>query len=176
MRNISFMRLMAAGALLLLGGLAYGEGGENAVVDPEMGVIFRTPEGWKAEKRPEGYMLSSGSLEGLIVIIPHDFEELGEMAEAAREGIEDEESGTNLQLSSLIKHYGKNGIAGEFKGVFQNQAVKAYGIGLLSPRGEGVIVLAAVEPESYSSAYPRLVQAIASSIVFIHKETGEPLP
>jgi hypothetical protein len=176
MQTRFFLSFVAATALSLLVGLAYGEGGEDMVVDPEMGISFRTPEGWTARKQPEGYMFSSDSLEGLIVIIPHDFEELGEMAEAAREGIEDEESGTNLQLSSLIKHYGNNGISGEFKGVFQNRAAKAYGIGLLSPRGEGVIVLAAVEPESYSNAYPKLVQTIASSIVFVQKESGEPLP
>jgi hypothetical protein len=110
------------------------------------------------------------------VIIPHDFEELGEMAEAAREGIEDEESGTNLRLSSLIRHWGRNGISGEFKGVFQSQPATAYGIGLMSPHGGGVIVLAAVEPESYSNVYPKLVQAVASSIVFIKVEAGNSLP
>jgi hypothetical protein len=176
MRTGSYLRPVAAAALFLLVGLANGEGGEETVVDSEMGITFRTPDGWIAEKRPEGYMLSSDSLEGLIVIIPHDFEDLGEMAESARAGIEDEESGTNLQLSSLIKHYGKNGISGEFRGVFQNRASKAYGIGLLSPLGGGVIVLAAVEPESYTSEYPKLVQAIASNIVFVQKETGKPIP
>jgi hypothetical protein len=165
--------LLIAAAALTAAGIAAGAPAiaqntpNGAVVDPEMGISFMPPRGWSAQKRPEGYVLSSGGQAGVVIIIPHEFGDLAEMTDEARYGLEDEENGIALALRSRVVPYGKNGIAGELEGTFQGQEARAYAIGIMSPRGGGVIVLAAVDPKSYSKLYHELVRTIVSSVAFL---------
>jgi hypothetical protein len=175
MHKRPFILLIAAGILLLLPGLALGESEADVIRDAEMGVSFRTPEGWKAQRQPDGYMLESDTYGGVIVVMPHDFETLAEMSGEAMEGIVDEESGTSLKPLSRFTAFGRNGLAGEFGGTFRGRPAKAYGIGLLSPQGGGVVILAAADTKSYTAAYPRFVQGIASSVEFARTQADASL-
>jgi hypothetical protein len=165
--------LSIAAAVLTAAGIAAGapvmaqHTPNGAVRDPEMGISFMQPRGWNAQKRPEGYVLSSDGQAGVVIIIPHEFGDLAEMTDEARYGLEDEENGIALALSSRVVPYGKNGIAGELEGMFQGKEARAYAIGIMSPRGGGVIVLAAVDPKSYSKLHPQLVREIVASVVFL---------
>lgn len=143
------------------------KGGAKAINDPQMGISFTPPAGWKAQKQASGYLLGSDTYRGLIIIMPHNYSSLQQMNAEAQEGIVDEGSGIQLQPVSGFQTVGKNGLAGEFSGMFQGQIARAFAIGLISPSGGGVTIMAAVESGSYTKDYPRFVQTLAAGLSFI---------
>jgi len=168
MRRI--LRVMSLSCLVLFN-LAAAD--QDSVSDPGMGIVFIPPEGWKAQKLQDGYVLGSDTLKGLILIMPHGYNSLEEMGMEASEGIVDEEQGIELAPLSTIQPFGQNGLSGEFGGTVQGQPAKAYAVGLLSPKGGGVTILAFVETASYTRAYPQAVRSLAGSMRFQASKTAE---
>jgi hypothetical protein len=149
---------------------AGGEG--NVISDPQRGFSFTAPAGWKAQEQQDAYLLGSDTDKGFIAIMPHDYGSIQQMSAEAGQGITDEGSGIQLQPVSEFQQVGKNGLAGEFSGMVQGKMARACAIGLISPNGGGITILAAVEAGSYSDTYPQLVQAIASTVTFMRAEAG----
>jgi hypothetical protein len=138
-----------------------------AITDPDMNISFTPPQGWKASKQRDVYLLGSDQYKGFIVIMPHSYSNLDQMNAEAQEGIVDEGNGIQLLPASGFKRYGQNGLSAEFSGIVQGRDAKAYAIGLISPHGGGgVTIMAAVESGSYTTAYPQFVQALASGLTF----------
>jgi hypothetical protein len=161
------MRKGAVGTAILLAALAASPAGQAEVVrDAEMGISFSAPAGWKAQKQGNTFWLGSDTLKGFILIMEHSYGTLDQMQEEASQGIIDEASGIELIPSSITEPFQKNGLAAEFRGVIQGMEARAYAIGLISPSGGGVTIIAAVEEASYSETYPRAVRQIASSVAF----------
>jgi hypothetical protein len=138
----------------------------DTVNDSQMGISFAPPAGWKAQKQEGGYILGSTTHKGFILIMGHSFSSLGQMNEEASQGLVDENQGIELRPSTVPQPFQKNGLAAEFDGFVQGREARAFAIGLLSPQGGGVTILAAVEKAGYTEAYPQFVRAIASSLVF----------
>jgi hypothetical protein len=162
------MRKGIIGLTFLLAALAVHPAGRAEVIkDPEMGISFSAPPGWKAQKQDNTYWLGSDTQKGFILIMPHSFNSLDQMEEEASQGLVDEANGIELIPSSITEPFQKNGLAAEFRGVVQGREARAYAIGLISPQGGGVTIIAAVEDAAYSEAYPRFVRQIASSVAFL---------
>ena len=140
--------------------------GGKRVSDPQMGISFVPPSGWMAQRQGEGFLLGSNTQKGFILILPHSFSNLTQMAEGAGQGIVEEESGIQLMPSSRFQAFGTNGLSGDFQGIVQGRQARAFAIGLLSPSGGGVTILAAVEAASFTQDYPGFVRSIASSLKF----------
>jgi hypothetical protein len=161
------MRKGAFGMTFVLAALAVFLAAQSRVIrDAEMGISFTAPAGWKAQKQGSAFWLGSDTLKGFIRIQEHPYRTLDEMQEEASGGIIDEANGIELIPSSVSEPFQKNGLAAEFRGVIQGLEARAYAVGLISPHGGGVTIIAAVEEASYSDTYPRTVRAIASSVVF----------
>lgn len=144
---------------------AAGQG--KKISDPEMGIAFTVPDGWKAAKQGSGYILGSDTLKGFLLILPHGYSSLDEMGAEAAEGIVDEGSGILLYPASGLRKFEGNGLQGEFRGSIQDRETTAYAVGLISRRGGGVTVLSAVESASFSEAYRQYARAVASSLTFV---------
>jgi len=145
----------------------------NAITDPQMNISFTPPQGWKASKQEDVYLLGSDQYKGFIVIMPHIYSSLDQMNSEAQEGIVDEGNGVQLMPASGFKSFGKNGLSAEFSGIVQGREAKAYAIGLISPHGGGgVTIMAAVESGSYTGAYPKFVESLATSLTFIKPQAG----
>jgi len=142
-------------------------GGGNRVSDPEMGISFALPTGWNGQKQGEAIYLTSTKHKGFILIQRHSYNSLQEMAKEAGQGIVDEAGGTRLMPASQFQAFGTNGMAVEFSGVAQGQQSRSYAVGLISPQGGGVTVMAATEAASYTEEYPAFVRSIAGSVSFI---------
>ena len=142
----------------------------GGISDEQMGISFTPPSGWKAQKQTNGYLLGSDTYKGFIIIMPHNYSSLQQMSNEAQGGIVDEESGIQLQPVGGFEPVGKNGLAVEFSGMAQGREARAYAIGLISPNGGGVTILAATETGSYTSVYPQFVRSIASSLTFIRPQ------
>jgi len=144
-----------------------------AITDPQMNISFTPPQGWKASKQQDVYLLGSDQYKGFIVIMPHSYSNLDQMNAEAQEGIVDEQNGIQLLPASEFMRVGKNGLSAEFSGIVQGRDAKAYAIGLISPHGGGgVTVLAAAESGSYTPAYPQFVESLASGLTFIKPQAA----
>ncbi len=142
-------------------------GGGNAVSVPELGCSFAIPAGWNGQKQGEAIYLTSTSHKGFIVVQRHNYNSLQQMANEAGQGIVDQSTNTKLMPVSPLQPFGKNGLVAEFSGTAQGQKARTFAIGLLSPQGGGVTIMAATEEASYSSDYSDLVLAIAGSLSFM---------
>jgi hypothetical protein len=155
------------GLSLFLAGLAVSLASQAELIrDAEMGISFSAPAGWKAQKQENVYWLGSDTQKGFIVIMAHAFVSVDQMQEEASRGIFDTANGIELIPSAVSEPFKKNGLAAEFRGVVQGREARAYAIGLMSPQGGGVTIMAAVEATSYSETYPKIVREIASSVAF----------
>jgi hypothetical protein len=140
--------------------------GGNVVTVPEMGVSFAIPAGWNGQKQGNAIHLTSTSSKGFILIQRHAYTSVQQMANEASQGIVDESSNTRLMPVSEFQPFAKNGMVAEFSGVVQGQKARTFAIGLISPQGGGVTIMAAVETASYNSDYSDLVLGIAGSLSF----------
>jgi len=142
-------------------------GAGESVSDPEMGISFTIPAGWNGQKQEDAIYLTSTGYKGFILIQRHSYNSLEEMESEAGQGIVDEANGTHLMPVSELQAFGENGLAVEFSGVAQGTQTRSYAVGLISPQGGGVTIMAAVEGSSYSEAYPGFVRGIAEGLAFI---------
>jgi hypothetical protein len=142
-------------------------GGGNVVSVPEIGVSFAIPAGWNGQKQNDAIYLTSTSYKGFILVQRHAYNSLQEMANEASQGIVDESTKTRLMPVAPFQPFGKNGMVAEFSGTAQGQKARTFAVGLISPQGGGVTIMAATEAASYSSDYSDLVLAIAGSLSFI---------
>lgn len=141
----------------------------NEIVDKDFGIRFTLPKGWIAQKNDAGYLLGSQTEKGIIVMTGNEYSSLEQMRTEAKQGLVDE-NGTNLQLAGEIVAIGGNGLGVPYQGMVEGQPAKAYAVGLLSPFGGGVSIIAMVETADYSEKYAEYVKAIASSMKFSKPE------
>jgi hypothetical protein len=141
-------------------------GGGNVVSVPEMGVSFAIPAGWNGQKKGDAIYLTSTNYKGFILIQRHAYNSVKQMADEASQGIVDESSNTRLMPVSQFQPFGKNGMVAEFSGLAQGKQTRTFAVGLISPQGGGVTIMAATEAASYSSDYSDFVLAIAGSLSF----------
>ncbi len=146
--------------------------GGSRVDVPELGISFTPPPGWTAQKQQGFCILVSGTQRGFILILPHQFSNLQQMATEAGGGFVDEASGIRLMPTAPFQSFGSNGIAGEFSGVIKGEQARAFVIGLLSPQGGGVTILGATKAAEYTPEHARLVQTIAGGISFTARSAG----
>jgi hypothetical protein len=131
-----------------------------------LGCSFAVPAGWSGQKQGEAIYLTSTSRKGFIVVQRHNYNSLQQMANEAGQGIVDQSTNTKLMPASQFQPFGKNGMVAEFAGMAQGQKARTFAVGLLSPQGGGVTIMAATEEASYSSDYSDAVLAIAGSLSF----------
>lgn len=143
----------------------------DQIVEKDVGVRFRVPKGWIAKKTEMGYLLGSNTEKGFLLVSSHELPSIEQLRAEAQAGLTDE-NGTALQLSGEVVPFGKNGLAAEYRGAVEWQPARAYAIGLLSPHGGGVTVLAAVEEASYSGKYRRLAETVATSVEFFEPQVS----
>lgn len=139
------------------------------VGEPSLGFKFTPPEGWSPNQLQGGYLLGSQTQKGFVLILPHQYATLDELRAAAHEGLQDE-NGTMLHLEGEIESFGENGIAVNFAGLVEWQKAKARAIGLLSPHGGGVTIIAAVEEQSFGPEYVQLAEQVANRMTFFKPE------
>ncbi len=133
---------------------------------PELGVAFVPPPDWNPQVQEGVILFTSTRYKGFILVQPHEYASLDQMAADAVQGIVDEASSVWLMPTSALQPVGTNGLSAEFAGIAQGLQARAYVIGLLSPRGGGVTIMASVESASWSDAYPDAARAIAGSLSF----------
>ena len=134
--------------------------------DSRLGLRFRAPEGWIGQQSSAGFLLGSNTVPGMILVLPHTFGNLAQMRREAAEGWIDQSEQIHLPATGPVVDVGANRIAVELAGIVQGQRVKAHLVGLMSPSGGGILILAATDPSNYGARYAQLTGQIADSAQF----------
>lgn len=138
--------------------------------DPSLGFFFRTPGGWGAGQQGEVFLLGSDTHHGLILVMPHELGTLEQLRAEAAQGLHDQ--GVSLTPRGSMEPLGDRGLAVDLEGFADSRPARARAVGLLSPHGGGVTVIALVATDSWGPDYPRWVEEIARSMEFRAPETG----
>jgi hypothetical protein len=138
--------------------------------DPSLGFFFRAPEGWGGGQQGEVFLLGSDTHHGMILVMPHEMGTIEQMRAEAAQGLHDQ--GVSLTPRGGMEPFGDRGLAVDFEGTADGRAARARAVGLLSPHGGGVTVLALVAADSWGPDYVRWVEEVARSMEFRAPETG----
>ncbi len=129
---------------------------------PHDGYSFAVPGGWTAQEAGQGFQLSQGDPNSMIVIVPHAYDKNG-LRQALLSSAAGEEGVTWLSGPSA---YGDNGMCGEVRLSGNGQTISMGAVALVSPHGGGVLVSAIGTPGAYSADLYKLAKSVASSIQF----------
>ncbi len=102
----------------------------STVNDPATGLQFTVPEGWSGQKVEAGFLMSSNTKKGFILIFYHQYSNLDQIRNEAAHGIADE-NGTMLYLQGSLNSI-NNGLAGNFSGTIEWQQARAYVASIIS--------------------------------------------
>jgi hypothetical protein len=143
---------------------AVGPGPAREISDPDLGYMFSIPSGWQAQRRPGALVLGSGSIQGVVIVVPHEHGTLEALRAEATQGLTDD--GLSLALSEPAASFGERAISAEFEGSAQGQPARAYAVALLSPFGGGVTIVAIAASQAFAAAHHEAVAALAHSFRF----------
>jgi len=139
--------------------------------DPIYGYKFRKPTTWNHQNE-EGYiLLGSTTIPGLILVFPHQSNNMQGMMSEMQQGLQDE--GIYLTLSSQVEQKASNMASGFYQGVVQGEQAKGYGLGVLSPQGGGIFILAVSTPDKLGNDIIAAANTIGQNTLFYKPQTGD---
>ncbi len=142
-------------------------GGGTTISDEQAGVSLTVPSGWKAQKQQAGgYVLASDTHPGLILITGHSYNSVQQMEQDSGEGIQDPKNNTSLMFTGQSAPVGNNGLGCEMSGSVQGTPARAYTVGLVSPYGGGITIIALTSSEAYTGQYRQWAEQMAASTRF----------
>ncbi len=136
---------------------------------PTLGLAFEVLDGWVGQETDGGYMMGHQTIPGMILLTPHQASSLDELRAEAQAGLHDEQ-GTQLQLVDAVQDFGKRGVRADMQGWVEGTPAKAHVIGLMSPHGGGLTIMALVAEAEFSAAYRSYAETVAQSVVFSKPE------
>ena len=145
---------------------------ESEVVKDELnGFSFVRPEGWVHQQGDGQILLGSHTIPGVISVFPHHAQNLQEMQGLMNQGIQEE--GIYLVLQNGPQQKNARMMSGTYTGIVQGEQAKGHGIGLMSPHGGGVFVLAVSTPEKLGKELIAAAEYIAGNTSFQKQEVGD---
>jgi hypothetical protein len=152
-------------------GFAAIPAGYETVSDEINGYAFLKPSGWNHQVS-EGYiLLGSNTVPGLILTFPHQGRSFQEMLQEMSTGIQEE--GIHLTLSSQVQQLSSSMANCYYQGIVQGEQAKAYGIGVLNPKGGGIFILAISTPDKLGSEIESAANSISKHTSFTSPKAGD---
>ncbi|TVR59446.1 MAG: hypothetical protein EA422_15025 [Gemmatimonadales bacterium] len=137
----------------------------DEVDDPAWGLRFRIPTGWQlAQQDEESWVLGSTSLPGLVLVWELELGTLAELRAVVSQEIVDD--GIRLSPRGSAQEVGQDALGVEVEGTLGDAQVRGYAVGVISPHGPGVTILAVTEPERYEEGHRRAARELAESVRF----------
>jgi hypothetical protein len=144
--------------------------GTELVDDKINGYSFTLPEGWVYQKADGQILLGSHTIAGLISVSPHQAGSMQELLRLMSLGIQEE--GVYLNPGGKSRQIDQAMASGYYEGIVQGEQAKGYLIGLLSPHGGGIFVLALSTPAKLGNDIIATAEYVASNTRFTRRETG----
>ncbi|MEO1434164.1 MAG: hypothetical protein AAFV80_01415 [Bacteroidota bacterium] len=130
------------------------------ISEPEYGVSLNLPQGWMAQEYDGGYLLQKQGEDGVILLGAHEANSIQELKTEASTGIY--EDGLAIAPVGTPAPYLNKGVMVFLKGTFQGQPAEGYAMGILSPNGGGLLIVA-LQQGQMSPSLPQTAHAIANS-------------
>ena len=145
--------------------------GSNEVGDPSWGFKFSMPGGWVNQRTADGVVLGHNTIAGMILVLPHNAQNIQQMQQELAQGLQ--EDGSYLNLNGSLSQVGQNILAGDYSGMADGTQVKARGIGVLSPNGGGAYLVALSTPDKLGSELVGAAESIAKNMKFFKPEVSD---
>ncbi|WP_462247848.1 hypothetical protein [Ekhidna sp.] len=129
----------------------------------KLGIAFEIPKGWYGQESEEMLIMQSNSTSGYLLMQAHEFT-LSQLKDEAKKGIVDN-NGTSLKLEGDLD-IGPNYVGGIFSGTMEWEPVKSYLVGVINPKGLGVMIMGVTSPNQYDEVYRKLCFEIYDSFKF----------
>jgi hypothetical protein len=146
--------------------------GQVTAGGPDWGFTFPIPAGWVHQQQGDVVVLGHNTIPGLILVMPHYASNMDEIRSIMQNGITDE----NMQLfpAGSLQKMADNILAGEFKGTFQYQQVKAHCVVTLAPNGgSGAFIIAMTTPQQYGQGLIKPADTIARNVRYTKTDVGD---
>lgn len=164
----------AAGAIQRAEGTAADTGAQlgmdgppaaDEVDDPAWGLRFRIPTGWQlAQQDGDSWLLGSNTIPGLLLVWELELETLGELRSLVSQEMVDD--GIRLTPQGAPEEVGASSLGVEVEGTLGDAQVRGYAVGVISPHGAGVTILAVTEPDRYEAGHRVAARELAGSVRF----------
>ena len=145
--------------------------GTERVNDEVNGYSFTKPEGWVHQQADGQILLGSHTIPGVISVFPHQAKSMQELHGLMQLGIQEE--GVFLTLDGNVQQKGSNRVVGYYNGSVQGEQARGYGMGLLSPHGGGIYILAVSTPQKLGQEIMAAADYLASNTQFNKRKTGD---
>lgn len=162
MKNLNSILKQLTILILMCGNNSCAQTG-NRINFKSHGISFVIPTGWIGQETGSGYVLTSKTIPGFMLVATNTNSDINTMISEAQNGISDG-NGNYLQLTYDIEKLSNIAIGGEYQGVMEGQPAKTYIIGIANTVGSGISIMAATTPEYYSDKYKQLCINIANSV------------
>lgn len=137
----------------------------DEVDDPAWGLRFRIPAGWQlAQQDEESWIFGSTALPGLVLVWELELATLAELRAVVSQEIVDD--GLRLSPRGAPEEMGSATLGVEVEGTLGDAQVRGYAVGVISPHGSGVTILAVTEPERYEAGHRSAALELAESVRF----------
>jgi hypothetical protein len=137
----------------------------NEIDDPQWGVRFRIPPGWQLGQQEEGsWVLVSATVPGVVLVSELEVESLDELRRVVAGEIVDQ--GIRLTPGNGSEAVGSEGLGVEVTGTLGDAPVQGYAVGVVSPHGPGLTILAVTEPGRYEPAHREAARLLGESVRF----------
>ena len=142
-----------------------GPPASNEIDDPQWGVRFRIPPGWQLGQQEEGsWVLVSATVPGAVVVSELEVHSLDELRRVVAGEIVDQ--GIRLTPGNGSEAVGPEGLGVEVTGTLGDAPVQGYAVGVVSPHGPGLTILAVTEPGRYEPAHREAARLLGESVRF----------
>ena len=111
------------------------------------------------------YVIENPSSAVTLVLMPHEAATLDALRAGARDGI-DAGGGSSLRLNGDVRPFGASGVRADMAGIIEWMPAEAHAIGLLSPHGRGVTVIALAPMGQFTDAHRSIAEDLATSVAF----------
>ena len=145
--------------------------GTERVNDEVNGYSFSKPDGWVHQQADGQILLGSHTIPGVISVFPHQAKSMQELHGLMQLGIQEE--GVFLTLDGNVQQKGSNRVVGYYNGSVQGEQARGYGMGLLSPHGGGIYILAVSTPQKLGQEIMAAADYLASNTQFNKRKTGD---
>lgn len=153
------------------GSAAPAPSGSEVIKDDLNGFSFIKPNGWVHQFADGQILLGSNTIAGLISVFPHRARNIQEMQGLMNQGFQEE--GVYLMLQGAIQQHKSGILSGTYTGVVQGEQAKGHGLGIMSPHGGGVFVMAVSTPQKLGPEITAAADYIIRNTSFQKQVTGD---
>lgn len=165
MENSLRKQILAVILVFLSSLFVFGQETER-ILDKEMDISFGVPEGWKATKEGDYYLLGSPGTSGFMMIKTELLHSMNEVKAAMETGIKTKD-GSVMKPAEELRQLGDQGVAGLYHGNIDDVEMTGYLMALMNAAKQKTVLVISVSPSaSFNQSNLDNVKILLRSVIF----------